>query len=120
MCWSNLQLTLHAARYINLATIEAAAARDTDAEAALIPAGAVQQTVNTDSGANQCSFGETDRKAKRGGSYIAVVADFPSPALYVVDPATQGVHGAVPTAPHPTSLAWAPFRQQVSSVEPSG
>ena len=82
----------------------------------------MQQQVNTDSGANQCSFGEADRKAKRGGSYVAVVADLPSPSLYVIDPATQTLHGAVATAPHPTTLAWAPLRQQVSaaSVSPSG
>lgn len=33
--------------------------------------------------ANQCSFGETYRKAKRGGQYIATVADIPQPSIYV-------------------------------------
>ena len=39
--------------------------------------------VNGDSDANQCSYGETSRAAKRGGPYIATVADFPQPSLYV-------------------------------------
>ena len=70
-------------RYVNLTAVEAAAAAGTDAEAALIPAGAVEPTKNTDTGANACSFGEANRKAKRGGRWVATVADLPSPALYV-------------------------------------
>ena len=72
-----------ARRYVNLTAVEAAAKSGTDAEAALIPAGAVQPTKNTDTGANACSFGEVNRKAKRGGRWVATVADLPAPSLYV-------------------------------------
>ena len=44
---------------------------------------AMPQTVNGDTGANDCSFGEVGRQAIRGGNWVAVVADFPSPSLYV-------------------------------------
>lgn len=91
--------------------MEAAAQRGTDAEATLIPAGAVLPAVNGDTGANQCSFGEVGRKAKRGGRWVATVADLPAPALYVIDGASQTVHGAVNTAPRPSSLAWAPLKR---------
>jgi hypothetical protein len=100
-----------AKRYINLTTVEEAAQRGTDAEAALIPAGAILPVLNTDTGANQCSFGEVSRQAKRGGRWVATVADLPSPALYVVDGASQTVHGSVGVAPHPSSLAWAPLKR---------
>ena len=33
--------------------------------------------------ANQCSFGETYRKAKRGGQYVATVATIPRSSIYV-------------------------------------
>ncbi|BDA42283.1 hypothetical protein COCOBI_03-1700 [Coccomyxa sp. Obi] len=96
--------------YVNFTAIQADAKQGTDATAMLIPAGAIAQTVNGDSDANQCSYGESDRAAKRGGPWVATVADFPQSSLYVVDGATQKVHGFVPTAPHPAKIAWAPFR----------
>lgn len=68
---------------MNLTAVEAAAKSGTDTEAALIPAGAVLPERNTDTGANACSFGGFNRKAKRGGRWVATVADLPSPALYV-------------------------------------
>ena len=83
-----------------------------DAEATLIPAGAILPQVNTDTGANQCSFGEVDRKAKRGGRWVATVADLPAPALYIIDGASQTVHGTVLTAQQPSSLAWAPLKRR--------
>jgi hypothetical protein len=68
---------------VNFTAVAAAAAAGQDASTSLIPAGAVAQTVNGDSGANQCSYGETSRVAKRGGDWIATVADFPQSSLYV-------------------------------------
>lgn len=70
-------------RYVNFTAIQADAKQGTDATAAVIPAGAIAQTVNGESSANQCSYGETDRAAKRGGPWIATVADFPQSSLYV-------------------------------------
>ncbi|CAK0787274.1 hypothetical protein CVIRNUC_010492 [Coccomyxa viridis] len=96
--------------YINLGTLQGNATAGSDAQTTLIPAGAVAQTVNGDSDANACSYGETSRSAIRGGPWIATVADFPQSSLYVVTGANQTVHGYVPTAPHPTKIAWVPSR----------
>lgn len=76
-------------RVVNLTAVEQDAAMGTDAVAQLIPAGAVSQTPDMDTGANQCSYGETDRKAKRGGQWVATVADYPQPSLYVRWPAVS-------------------------------
>ncbi len=70
-------------RYVNFTAVEKDATSGYDAVATLIPAGAVAQTVNGDTGANQCSYGEVDRPAKRGGRWVATVADFPQSSLYV-------------------------------------
>jgi hypothetical protein len=43
----------------------------------------VYPQLDSDSDANQCAFGEMDRAALRGGPWIATVADFPQPSLYV-------------------------------------
>ena len=41
------------------------------------------QSPNGDTSANECSFASPGRQAIRGGEYVAVVAEFPSPSLYV-------------------------------------
>ncbi|KAK9902882.1 hypothetical protein WJX75_009728 [Coccomyxa subellipsoidea] len=109
--------SLSGLRVVNLTAVEQDAAMGTDAVAQLIPAGAVSQTPDMDTGANQCSYGETDRKAKRGGQWVATVADYPQPSLYVIDGATQTVHGFVPTAVSPSGLAWAPKRTGTSAPQ---
>ncbi|CAL5229447.1 g12772 [Coccomyxa viridis] len=96
--------------FVSLATLQGNASANTDAQTTLISAGAVAQTVNGDSDANQCSYGESSRAAKRGGPWIATVADFPQPSLYIINAANQSVHGFVATASHPTKIAWVPSR----------
>ncbi len=52
--------------------------------AQLIPAGTVfPGTPFNPSAANQCAYGPTYRSSKRGGQYIATVADCPQPSIYV-------------------------------------
>ncbi len=41
------------------------------------------QSQNGDTGANECSFASPGRQAIRGGNWVAVVAEFPAPSLYV-------------------------------------
>ena len=50
----------------------------------LLPAGAILPSANQATGANQCAFStENHRQTKRGGSFVATVADLPQPSIYV-------------------------------------
>jgi len=52
--------------------------------AQFIPAGTVQPGMPFNpSTANQCAYGQTYRSSKRGGKYVATVADCPQPSIYV-------------------------------------
>ena len=55
-----------------------------DVGAPVVPAGAIFPQPSTAAGANQCSFASgIPRAVKRGGSFIATVADLPQPSVYV-------------------------------------
>eukprot|EP01023_Acetabularia_acetabulum_P005649 TRINITY_DN12314_c0_g1_i5.p2 TRINITY_DN12314_c0_g1~~TRINITY_DN12314_c0_g1_i5.p2 ORF type:complete len:515 (-),score=126.84 TRINITY_DN12314_c0_g1_i5:296-1840(-) len=77
--------------------------------AAFIEAGAVFQG-NPYSYSHECAYGRTYRTGKRGGQFVAVVADLPQPSVYFVDaeatpPKLQGV---VSTAPNPQRIVYVP------------
>jgi len=65
---------------------------------------AMPQTVNGDTGANTCSFGEAGRQAIRGGNWVAVVAEFPSPSVYVRAHCPACSHGSAHHVPEPPDL----------------
>lgn len=76
----------------------------------LVSAGATAPQASLETGANQCSFStENYRAIKRGGAYVATIADLPQPSLYVIKPASESSPSQfVGTATNPTSLAWVP------------
>lgn len=63
--------------------VEESAEQDEAITADLLPAGSVYIAPNNDTDANQCSYGETYRRAYRGGAFVAITADFPQPSIYV-------------------------------------
>jgi hypothetical protein len=102
-------------RYANIGSLETEAQRGMEEQTMFLPAGAVSPVIGASSTANQCSFGETYRKAKRGGAYVATVATIPQPSIYVVDasaPSGPQVVGFVATNAKPTGIAWVPATAQ--------
>lgn len=78
----------------------------------LVPAGAV--FVRKDTGAYgpsaECSFANTYRQAKRGGRFVATVADLPYPSVYFVEASTTPLlANPVRTASSPKQITWAPI-----------
>ena len=50
----------------------------------LLPAGAMLPSADQATGANQCAFSTKNHRAtKRGGSFVATVADLPQSSIYV-------------------------------------
>lgn len=70
-------------RYVTLANIQSNASQGLLGNTTFIPAGAVKPSAAASTGANQCSFGELYRTAKRGGPFIAQPADIPTASVYV-------------------------------------
>ena len=78
-------------RVLNL-TVFLSGAKNTSTT--LISAGATAPQASLESGANQCSYStENYRAIKRGGAYVATIADLPQPSLYV---SHQFLTGALP------------------------
>ena len=101
--------------WTDLSEVVAMDAMNKTVTAALIPAGAVRQAHAYADG-NECAFGRTYRVAKLGGNFVAAGADFPQPALYIIEGATQKVSSIVPTENNPTRIGWVPTRTR--SVTP--
>ncbi|KAL0017780.1 hypothetical protein WJX77_011291 [Trebouxia sp. C0004] len=105
--------SLSGVRYVTLPNIASNASHGLEGSATLLSAGAVKpvQAANG-STANQCSFGETYRTAVRGGPFIAMNADIPTPSLYIIDASNAAgpvVYGTVNTNTSPEKIAWVPF-----------
>ncbi|KAK9828955.1 hypothetical protein WJX72_003024 [[Myrmecia] bisecta] len=79
----------------------------------LIPAGSTATVPNAAATANACSYSsEGNRDADRGGPYIATIADFPQPSIYIVDATATGgpaVAGFVKTNLNPRKTVWVPY-----------
>lgn len=76
-----MHVAIMTCRVLNL-TVFLSGAKNTSTS--LISAGATAPEASLETGANQCSFStENYRAIKRGGAYVATVADLPQPSLYV-------------------------------------
>lgn len=112
--------------FVNMKTVFQRFDQGLSTTAQLIPAGTVQPGIPYNPAtSNQCAYGETYRSSKRGGKYIATIADCPQPSIYVcdtcdvllecchypaqiVDASKQALAGFVETGDNPVRVAYVP------------
>ncbi|KAL3150830.1 hypothetical protein ABBQ32_000588 [Trebouxia sp. C0010 RCD-2024] len=109
---SAFNASLSGMRYVTLANIQSNASQGLLGNTTFIPAGAVKPSAAASTGANQCSFGELYRTAKRGGPFIAQPADIPTASVYFIDASSARgpeVYGSVNTSTSPSTISWVPL-----------